>query len=107
MEETKTIQENSSGKTLSIVLFVLALIYLVSPIDIIPDAAPIVGWLDDAFLAITASLNLIQKTIAKGNETLVIILKYIKFITLGLGIIIILLILILGGIVYSLLKLIF
>ncbi len=30
------------------VLFVLALLYVLSPVDAIPDVAPLVGWMDDA-----------------------------------------------------------
>lgn len=29
-------------------LMVLAIIYVLSPLDIVPDAMPLVGWLDDA-----------------------------------------------------------
>ncbi len=29
-------------------LLALAIIYVLSPVDIVPDAMPIVGWLDDA-----------------------------------------------------------
>ncbi|MGM0598976.1 MAG: YkvA family protein [Candidatus Rifleibacteriota bacterium] len=30
-----------------IVLFILAVIYILSPIDFIPDAIPVIGWFDD------------------------------------------------------------
>ncbi len=33
-------------KTLAII--VLATVYVLSPLDFIPDVAPIIGWLDDA-----------------------------------------------------------
>ena len=34
-----------------IFIFVLVLIYIFSPVDLLPDIFPITGWLDDAFLA--------------------------------------------------------
>ncbi len=42
-------------------LLIIALIYLFLPIDLIPDALPVLGTLDDSFLII---INLIQKYIA-------------------------------------------
>ena len=35
---------------LLILIFVVALLYIISPIDVLPDVIPIIGWLDDAFL---------------------------------------------------------
>jgi uncharacterized membrane protein YkvA (DUF1232 family) len=29
---------------------ILALVYLISPIDLLPDALPVLGWMDDAAL---------------------------------------------------------
>ena len=34
----------------TILLIVAALVYVISPYDMIPDFFPITGWLDDAFL---------------------------------------------------------
>ncbi len=42
-------------------LLIIALIYLFLPIDLIPDALPVLGTLDDSFLII---INLIQKYLA-------------------------------------------
>ncbi|MCJ7541582.1 MAG: DnaJ domain-containing protein [Desulfobacterales bacterium] len=38
-------------KIIKIVLSLLALIYIISPVDLIPDFFPLAGWLDDAFVA--------------------------------------------------------
>ncbi|MDR2425638.1 MAG: DUF1232 domain-containing protein [Endomicrobium sp.] len=42
------------------IILIFAAIYTISPIDIIPDA-PVIGWVDDAFVDIIAILNLIIK----------------------------------------------
>lgn len=36
-----------------LVLFILTVIYVVSPIDVVPDVLPIIGWLDDLAVFIT------------------------------------------------------
>ena len=41
-------------------LLVLAVLYLISPIDFIPDAIPILGWLDDVGV-VAALLTAAQK----------------------------------------------
>lgn len=42
------------GRFLSPMISVLAILYLVSPIDLIPDFIAFVGWLDDLFVAAAA-----------------------------------------------------
>ena len=46
-----------------VILFVLAVLYILSPIDFIPDAIPILGWFDDisVFLAEAISFMLYLK----------------------------------------------
>lgn len=36
------------------VILVLALLYIISPIDLIPDVIPVVGWIDDLVVALGA-----------------------------------------------------
>jgi uncharacterized membrane protein YkvA (DUF1232 family) len=54
------------------ILILAALLYLISPIDAIPDVIPVVGWLDDIGVA-TAVLGFLNHKIAQGataSETL-------------------------------------
>ncbi len=41
----------------SVLLLLLSVIYLVSPLDIIPDITPLVGYLDDIGLILLGALN--------------------------------------------------
>jgi len=40
-------------------LFVLAMIYVISPIDLVPDLALVIGWLDDLAVALGATASLL------------------------------------------------
>ena len=37
-----------------VLVLVLALLYIISPIDIIPDPIPVVGWVDDVAVGLGA-----------------------------------------------------
>ena len=37
-----------------VLILVLALLYIISPIDIIPDPIPVVGWIDDVAVGLGA-----------------------------------------------------
>jgi uncharacterized membrane protein YkvA (DUF1232 family) len=43
---------------IKIVFFIAGIIYVISPIDIIPDIVPFVGWLDDVAVFSAAALPL-------------------------------------------------
>jgi uncharacterized membrane protein YkvA (DUF1232 family) len=35
-------------------ILIMALLYILSPIDLVPDAIPVLGWVDDAAVAVGA-----------------------------------------------------
>ena len=51
----------------TVLTLVAALIYVVSPIDVIPDVIPVAGWADDAFV-VSKILPAISKDAAKYKE---------------------------------------
>ena len=74
-----------TGKEVSSLVFVgLAALYDVSPVDIIPDI-PVVGWIDDILITLTAILNRIQQFTKETAHTLSIIAKILKWILVLLG----------------------
>lgn len=50
------------------VLFALALLYLIIPIDLLPDFAPIIGWLDDLGFTTLAALYLLRASKSYENQ---------------------------------------
>ena len=71
-------------KVSSLVFMGLAALYDVSPVDIIPDI-PVVGWIDDILITLTAFLNCIQQFTKETAHTLSIIAKILKWILVLLG----------------------
>ena len=74
---------------------ILAILYDLSPIDIIPDI-PVVGWIDDFLITVTAGLNMIQVQLENANSSLTGIFTTLKWIAFILSIIVILLVALLG-----------
>ena len=80
---------------------ILALIYTVSPIDLVPDFIPIVGWLEDALLVIVGGLNGIQNGVLEANSSLRTLIKYLKWWLLIIGGIAILIVVLLVVLVFK------
>ena len=80
---------------------ILALIYTVSPIDLVPDFIPIVGWFEDALLVIVGGLYGIQNGVLEANSSLRILIKYLKWGLLIIGGIAILIVVLLVVLVFK------
>ena len=100
MSENKENQPASQGIKPWIPL-ILALIYTVSPIDLVPDFIPIVGWFEDALLVIVGGLNGIQNGILEANSSLRTLIKYLKWGLLIIGGIAILIVVLLVVLVFK------
>ena len=73
---------------------ILAAIYTISPVDLVSDVIPIVGWFEDALLLIVGGLNGIQNWVLEANSSLRSIVKFLKWgllIVGGIGVIIVVL----------------
>ena len=83
---------------------ILALLYTVSPIDLVPDFIPIVGWLEDALFVIVGGLNGIQNGVLEANSSLRRLIKFVKWGILIIGGIAILIVVLLVVLVLSLIH---
>lgn len=69
----------NAKQVFSVIFMVVSVIYAISPIDLAPDAIPVVGWLDDVGLLMTTTMNAVQQ-FAKNQESFMVkILKYLKW----------------------------
>lgn len=105
MSDQSMPQEGASNfqKILAIVFMVASALYTLSPIDLSPDAIPIVGWCDDVLALMTSGVNLLQQYVKNQESFTVKILKYIKwFLILGF----VAVVLIFGGLVVAIVALI-
>lgn len=78
---------NTLWKALSIVIAMLALAYDLSPIDAVPDAIPVLGWLDDVGVTVMAAMNVYQQFAKDQNSTLVKLIRYTKWMLVALVVI--------------------
>jgi uncharacterized membrane protein YkvA (DUF1232 family) len=45
---------NERGNRWIVLILVLALLYIISPVDFIPDPIPVIGWVDDVAVGVGA-----------------------------------------------------
>jgi hypothetical protein len=69
-----------------VLLFALAILYDLSPIDIIPDI-PVIGYFDDLLITAAATLNLLQKWLQDTSVLLAAALGLMKWLVIFVGII--------------------
>lgn len=103
MESTE-LTTSKSSTTGAWIWAILCGLYAISPIDIIPDVIPVVGWADDALAIVGGGLNLIQASVAQTNQTLAGIIKFVKWITIILGGILVAIVALLGVAAYNLFQ---
>ena len=96
--------EIKKTKPLDWILLILAIVYTISPIDIISDIIPVAGWLDDFTALSTTVLNIIQKSFVDTNTLLSNIAKILKWIILLLGVILVVIILLFGTVIIKLIQ---
>ena len=90
-------------KGLAVFLMIMSLLYTVSPIDLAPDAIPVIGWLDDVGFLLTATMNAVQQFAKDQNSAMVKILKYAKWFMV---IAVVIAALLLGGLIAAIVALI-
>jgi hypothetical protein len=66
-------------KALSVIIAMLAVLYDLSPIDAVPDAIPLFGWLDDVGFTLMAALNAYQHFAKDQSAMIVRLAKYVKW----------------------------
>ncbi len=68
--QTQTTKKPKSkfAMLMSLVLMGIAILYDVSPIDVIPDVIPVVGWTDDFLLTGFAVWNLVKQIKSRSKE---------------------------------------
>ena len=88
-QDNKNIEESQSKKVWAWILFIAAIIYGTSPIDLIPDM-PILGWIDDFTIVAAAFTNLIQQQFFQTNKSLNKLFKIAKWILISFAVLIVL-----------------
>lgn len=83
---------------------ILCALYAISPVDIIPDVIPLVGWADDIVAVLGGGLNLLQASLGQTNQSLANIVKYFKIAVILLGGLLVAIVAILGVAIYNLFQ---
>lgn len=91
-----------SNKIVPIIIAVLGVLYGVSPVDVVPDVFPVVGWIDDLVITGGTLLNLVQAYAKDTSASLARLLGLVKWLLWIVGGILIALISLLGVTVYDL-----
>lgn len=91
-QTTNTEKPNNNKKVWAWIWLIASIIYGVSPIDLSPDIAPAIGWIDDFLLFAPAVTNFIQQHFFQENDTLNKIFKLVKWILISLDVLIFLVI---------------
>ena len=89
INKENNVEESQSKKVWSWIILIAAIIYGVSPVDLIPDV-PVVGWIDDVTIVTAALTNFIQQQFFQTNNSLNKLFKIAKWILISIAVLIIL-----------------
>jgi uncharacterized membrane protein YkvA (DUF1232 family) len=67
----RQVQQDPSTPTAAKILLSLALAYALSPVDVIPDFIPVIGYLDDVLIVgvlVMLALRLVPREVWEGNK---------------------------------------
>jgi hypothetical protein len=78
-------QETQRSMVLPVILLILAVVYDLSPVDVIPDI-PVVGYVDDFFITVIAFFNFLQKWLEGSSLLISSMFKWMKWGVVFLGI---------------------
>ena len=100
--EAQVIEEPKSQSAIPYVLLALAVLYTLSPVDLVPDVVPVAGWFDDFFALAAAGLNVLQNGLGKQNKLLEQIVGLLKWGLIVVGTLVVLVVVLLGTAVIKL-----
>ena len=87
MEEINEVSAEKS-RFFAVFLFFLALVYAISPVDIIPDV-PVVGWIDDLIVLSYATYNLLNKALLSQNQNFQTFLQKLNWLIIIMGLLVV------------------
>jgi uncharacterized membrane protein YkvA (DUF1232 family) len=101
MSKSLSYDEKNGMSTFDYIITIISAVYIISPVDAIPDAIPFAGWMDDVLAAITAGTTILNSQLSTANTTLSGILKTLRFISISIIVLVGVLVLIFGALIYQ------
>ena len=101
MENTPAKNDNGSSHWGGWLGMILAVAYTLLPVDLLPDAIPLGGWIDDTTVLLAGILNLVQSYLGESHAYAAKIVKYLKWTVILLGVLIIAILALTGVLIYN------
>ncbi len=68
-QDNKNVNVSKKKKSLATIFLILAVIYIISPVDIVPEVLiPVLGWVDDFAVGALAIINYLNQQKNNGNK---------------------------------------